>query len=92
MNPYTEQHLSDLTYIRKFDQSTDEHEFVWHRDREDRIISSVGDTDWLIQIDNELPKRIIGDIFIPTGVYHRLIKGTGNLIIKLEKLNDSLVL
>jgi hypothetical protein len=58
---------------------------MWHRDREDRIIESIGKTDWLIQIDNELPKEINEKIFIPMGVYHRLIKGTNNLIIKLIK-------
>jgi hypothetical protein len=32
-----------------------------------------------------LPKPIKGKIFIPMGVYHRVIKGTGNLKIKLIK-------
>jgi hypothetical protein len=57
---------------------------MWHRDREDRIIESIGDTDWKIQIDNELPK-VIDKAFIPMGVYHRVIKGTGDLKIKLIK-------
>jgi len=39
-----------------------------------------------VQLDNELPKVITGSIFIPMGVYHRVIKGTGNLKIKLKKL------
>ena len=59
---------------------------MWHRDREDRIIESIGETDWLFQIDDELPKKIDGEIFIPKGVYHRIIKGSGNLKIKLQKL------
>lgn len=87
MLPYKETKLSDDTFIREFTQETDSGEFMWHRDYEDRIIESIKDTDWLIQIDNELPKKIDGKIFIPKGVYHRLIKGTNNLVINLTKLD-----
>jgi hypothetical protein len=31
-------------------------------------------------------KEIRGEVFIPMGVYHRLIKGKGDLKIKLKKL------
>jgi len=84
--PFQETKLGDNEFIRVFSQDTDSGELVWHRDREDRIIESIGDTDWLIQIDDELPKKIEGEIFIPMGVYHRLIKGSGDLKIKLQKL------
>jgi hypothetical protein len=85
MLPFKEIKLSDNTFIREFSQDTDSGEMMWHRDREDRVIESIGDTDWLIQIDNELPKKIEGEVFIPMGIYHRLIKGTGDLKIKLLK-------
>jgi hypothetical protein len=84
--PYKEIKLSDNTFIREFKQDTDSGEFMWHRDREDRIIESINQTDWLIQLDDELPKKIEGKVFIPMGVYHRLIKGTGDLKINLTKL------
>ena len=84
--PFQETKLNDNTFIREFKQDTDSGEFSWHRDRENRIIESLGETDWLIQIDNELPKKIEGEVFIPMGVYHRVIKGTGDLKIKLQKL------
>lgn len=83
--PYEEEQISENTFIREFKQETDSGEFMWHRDHEDRIVESLNDTDWMIQIDNELPKKIEGEVFIPMGVYHRLIKGTGNLKIKLIK-------
>ena len=83
--PFQETKLSDNEFIRVFSQDTDSGEFMWHRDREDRIIESTESTDWKIQIDNELPK-VIDKVFIPMGVYHRVIKGTGNLKIKLQKL------
>ena len=84
--PFQETKLSDNEFIRVFSQDTDTGEFMWHRDREDRIIESIGETDWMIQIDNELPKKINTEVFIPMGVYHRLVKGSGNLEIKLKKL------
>jgi hypothetical protein len=84
--PFQENKISDNTFIRIFSQNTDSGEFMWHRDREGRIIESIETTDWKIQLDNELPKNIEGEIFIPMGVYHRLIKGTNELKIKLVKL------
>ena len=85
MLPFQETKLSDNEFIRVFSQDTDSGEYMWHRDFEDRIGESIGDTDWLIQIDNELPK-VIDKVLIPMGVYHRVIKGTGDLKIKLQKL------
>lgn len=87
--PFKENKINESTSIRKFHQNTDSGEFVWHRDREDRIIEALYETDWMIQIDNELPKKIEGKIKIPKGIYHRLIKGNGNLKIKVKKLFDS---
>ena len=83
--PFQENKLSDNTFIREFSQMTDSGEFMWHRDFESRIIEPLEETDWLIQLDNELPKKIEGEVFIPMGVYHRVIKGTGDLKIKLIK-------
>ena len=85
MLPFEETKLEQNTFIREFKQDTDSGEFVWHRDREDRIVESIGETDWMVQIDNELPKSLNEKVFIPMGVYHRVIKGTGDLKIKLVK-------
>jgi hypothetical protein len=86
MLPFEEIKIGDNTFIREFAQDTDSGEFMWHRDREDRIIESIDETDWMVQIDNELPKKIEGEVFIPMGIYHRLIKGTEDLKIKVIKL------
>jgi hypothetical protein len=85
MLPFIETKLGDI-FIREFNQNTDSGEFMWHRDYEDRIIESIEITDWKIQLDNELPKAIEGKVFIPKGIYHRLIKGSDDLKIKLIKL------
>ena len=83
--PFNEEQVSENEVIRTFKQDTDSKEFVWHRDREDRIVESIGNTDWKIQIDNELPKSL-NNVFIPKNIYHRVIKGTGDLKVKIKKL------
>jgi len=83
--PFLEEKLIDNTYIREFDVNTDSEDYLWHRDREDRTISSVNKTDWLFQFDDKLPILIENEIFIPKGIYHRIIKGSNNLKIKLIK-------
>ena len=85
MLPFKEEIVSDNVFIREFKQDTDSGEFMWHRDFEDRVIESISKTDWQIQLDDELPKVIQGEVFIPMGVYHRVIKGTGDLKIRLQK-------
>lgn len=77
--------FSEQNNIRIFDQEVNEDELVWHRDREDRIVEAVNDTDWQFQFDNQLPQKI-DKIFIPKDTYHRIIKGKGNLKIKVTKL------
>ena len=84
--PFIETNISNNIYIREFYQNTDSHDFIWHRDKEDRIIKSIDKTDWLIQIDDELPRSINEDVFIKKETYHRLIKGTGDLKIYLTKI------
>ena len=70
--------------IREFSQDTPSFEFVWHRDKEDRVVQAMHDTDWLFQLDNEPPQRLSKNkLFIPKETYHRLIKGTGDLVVKI---------
>ena len=73
-------------HIRKFSESVENSELVWHRDKEDRIVESVSYTDWMIQIDNQLPKPLTERTLIPKDVYHRVIKGSGDLIVRVKKL------
>lgn len=80
--PYNEQLNGDFI-IREFNQSLIQGDLIWHRDKEDRLVSPMNKTDWMIQIDNELPKSIEENTFIPKEVWHRLIKGSGDLIVKI---------
>ena len=84
MRPYKDS-LEDGVLIREFDENIDPIELKWHRDQEDRLIEVVGDTDWKFQMDNQIPVKMKGEIFIPRGVWHRAIKGTGSVKIKIKK-------
>jgi hypothetical protein len=76
------------TVIRRFPENTEAEELKWHWDEEDRIIHTMNETDWKIQLDNELPKSMKSKICIPKGKWHRLIKGTGDLQLIVEKHRD----
>ena len=86
MRPYVEKE-QDGYIIREFSQDTPSFEFVWHRDKEDRIVEAMHDTDWKFQMDNLVPQEI-NRIFIPKETYHRLIKGTGDLVLKIWQEKD----
>ena len=86
VNPYTNIEVTDNHIIRKFDENIDPIELMWHRDNEDRIVEALESTDWLIQLDDSLPIILNKPIFIPKHMYHKLIKGTGNLLVKIIKL------
>ena len=81
--PYSE--IKENGYIiREFSQDTPSYELVWHRDKQDRIVQAINDTDWLFQLDNDIPRRLLKDkLFIPKETYHRLLKGTGDLVVKI---------
>ena len=84
MNPYSERRKNNLI-VRTFSQDIDEEELVWHRDREDRQVTVLEETDWQFQFDNELPQVLKNTIFIPKNTYHRLIKGTGELNVHITE-------
>ena len=87
--PFEQQDISNEIKIRTFSSDTDIGEFTWHRDREDRVVELIEGENWYIQLDNELPKKLVKEnkIFIPMGVYHRVIKGEGDLKVKIEFVN-----
>lgn len=86
MKPYTDIEITDQYILREFSQDIDPIELMWHRDDEDRLVEIVGDTDWQLQLDNQLPTSMNQPIFIPRHEWHRVIKGTGNLKLKIHKI------
>ena len=85
--PFSE-HFKEGSYLRTFSSDLSEEDLKWHWDQEDRIVVCEHDTNWMFQRDNELPHRFEKDtyIFIPEGQYHRIIKGEGDLTLKVKKI------
>jgi hypothetical protein len=84
--PFKEEKVSDNVFMRVFYPELETEDLKWHIDLEDRVIRVVENTDWKFQFDNQLPIPFSGEIFVPAGVWHRLIKGNGQLKIKVTKL------
>jgi len=74
--------------IRLFKESINSGELKWHFDKQDRKVKVVKSNNWMLQMDNDIPKPLKEGqtIFIPKGVYHRVIKGQGDLIVKIKEL------
>ena len=85
MRPYKDLEVTKDYTIREFDQNIDPIELMWHRDQEDRLIQSIEPTDWMFQLDNNLPISFTESIFIPKYIWHRVIKGTNTLKLKIYK-------
>jgi hypothetical protein len=85
MTPYTDIEVTDTYIVREFNENIDPIELMWHRDNEDRTLEIVGETNWRIQLDNKLPILLENHIFIPKHEWHRVIKGTGTLKLKIYK-------
>jgi|TARA_R110000822_G_scaffold74929_4_gene180022 hypothetical protein len=84
--PFKETNQDDYV-IREFSSKTSSFELVWHRDKEDRYVQAIGKTDWKFQLDNKPPEVLSENkLFIPKETYHRLIKGSGELKVKVYKL------
>ena len=85
MTPYTDLEITDQYIIREFNENIDPIELLWHRDDEDRTIEILEGINWMIQLDDQLPTSLSQRIFIPRHMWHRTIKGTGPLKIKIYK-------
>ena len=81
----TENPYSDNGDKRVFSKDVDPEELKWHRDEEDRIIVPLNQNDWQFQRDNCLPEPINKEIEIKRGEWHRVIKGTTDLEVKINK-------
>lgn len=85
--PYKETRVYDGGVIREFSKDVDSEELVWHRDRNRRLVSVLNGEGWKIQMDNELPIDLtVGmKIRIKENTYHRLFRGSTNLIVNIHE-------
>ena len=54
MRPYTDIEKTDKYIIREFSENIDPIELLWHRDDEDRTVEIIGETNWKLQLDNQI--------------------------------------
>tara|TARA_B100000902_G_C26949219_1_gene734930 strand:+ start:378 stop:668 length:291 start_codon:yes stop_codon:yes gene_type:complete len=84
-----EQCGTGITYIyRTFSSDVNSDDLVWHRDRESRQVHILSGKGWKLQKDDKLPQELLPgtDVYIHKGLYHRLIKGDGDLLIRIKEL------
>ena len=88
-SPYDDKKTNESTKVRTFDNNVDENELKWHRDENDRRVKILECNGWMLQLDNELPVIMEEgkEYFIPKEVFHRTIKGTGDLVIEIKELD-----
>jgi hypothetical protein len=84
---YEQENISKYKFKRVFTENVDSEELVWHRDTSDRKVFVEQSNGWMLQMDEELPQVLQeGQTYIiPKMVYHRVIKGTGNLKITVDE-------
>lgn len=86
VNPYKDIFSSDKTErVRTFGEDVSEMDLIWHRDSCNREVTVLDGDNWKLQLDNELPMVMEkGRLYrIPKMVYHRIIKGEGDLRLKI---------
>ena len=83
--PYTETFTIDST-IRTFSQEIDPIELMWHRDLKNRSVKLLEGSGWKIQLENTLPLNL-DEIIIPKLTWHRVIKGSGDLVVEIKEWN-----
>lgn len=86
--PFTQEHI-DGKILRTFSSEVDTNELKWHYDLKDRLVQIVSGEDWELQLDNQLPEKLtpLKEYFIPKGVYHRVKKGNGDLVVIITEID-----
>ena len=84
--PFKQQH-NEGKIIRTFFPDTEEEELKWHQDLKDRKVTIIEDGGWQFQMEDSLPSKlsIAEQIYIPKFVWHRVIRGTGKLVVEIEE-------
>jgi len=86
--PYREVKGAGFT-LREFQGDVNSGDLVWHQDKRDRTVTVIEGGRWSLQMETGLPLPLIeGHTYsIPAKTWHRLIKGQGNLRIKITELD-----
>jgi quercetin dioxygenase-like cupin family protein len=89
VKPYKDEHLNSDEWIRTFSIHRNDDSFVWHRDKRSREIQVLEGSGWLFQEEDQLPFAINkgNKLKIEKMVYHRLIKGTDDLVLRIKEID-----
>jgi len=87
MSTYTDEN-NEGCKIRTFEETVQDQELIWHKDENERIVEVLESKGWQFQFDNELPIGLQRGtiITIPKEKIHRVIKGSGKLVIKIKEI------
>lgn len=82
--PYTDEQCCGFI-LRTFYEGISSSELIWHRDAKDRSVTVLLGSGWKLQMDNELPVDLIPrrSYNIPKETFHRIIKGSSSLLLKI---------
>lgn len=83
--PYIDLKNTDEETTRLFPSYIKPNTLKWHMDDEDRTVICTHNTNWMFQFEDQLPVPLNKPIFIKKHQWHRLIKGTGSLTVKILK-------
>lgn len=91
--PFNEVKINSNEKIRTFKHDVLDHELVWHRDKNDRLVEVLFGEGWLFQLEGCLPVEMVrGDVYsIPACTFHRIKRGHTDLVIRIQEngSNDS---
>ena len=82
-----QQEIIDGKIRRTFSPDVESDELKWHQDLKNRKVTIIESGGWQFQMDDSVPNKIQNaeQLWIPKFVWHRVIKGTGNLIVDIEE-------
>lgn len=85
--PY-HQYIKEDKMVRVFTPDVPSDELKWHQDLRDRVVTVIEDGGWEFQLENFVPNKLYAGqkLEIPKFVWHRVIKGTGDLIVEIQEL------
>ena len=85
--PFIEEQIKENIFLREFKEEIDSGELKWHMDKEDRQVKVIKSNGWKLQLDNQLPIYLEEGktYFIEKYSFHRVLKGSGNLVVEIEK-------
>lgn len=87
---YSQQNFSNNKFMRIFSVDVDSDELHWHKDAKNRAVRVIQGGDWKFQMEDELPITLTDNmaLYISKEVYHRVIKGSDDLIILITEENE----